>query len=180
MGESEETDVTRCYRHSDRRSGVICQRCDRPICTDCMTQASVGFHCPECLQKGRQTVVRGVGSGFEPRVTYVLIALNVLGFVVSTAMGGSFSAARGDALAEGGLFSALTVFRDGVPEAAGVDNGEYYRLVTSAFLHSGLFHIAFNMYALWILGPHLERILGRVRFVGLYVGSLLGAHSASC
>ncbi len=67
-----------CYRHPDQFAGVICQRCDRPICPRCMHQASVGFHCPECAKKGRQQVYQGIGSlQTKPVLTQVLIGINV-------------------------------------------------------------------------------------------------------
>ena len=70
------SEVTNCYRHEDRRSGVLCQRCDRPICGACMTQASVGFHCPECTISGRQQVHRGP-IAVEPVATKALLVVNV-------------------------------------------------------------------------------------------------------
>ena len=75
------TDVQTCYRHPDRRAGVICQRCDRPICPACMHQASVGFHCPECTRSGRQKVVSARSLVTTPVVAIALIATNVAIFV---------------------------------------------------------------------------------------------------
>ena len=81
-----ETGYQTCYRHPDQQAGVICQRCDRPICPHCMNQASVGFHCPECTKKGAQKVYQGVGSLYRrPLVTEVLMALNVAVFVIAVA-----------------------------------------------------------------------------------------------
>lgn len=135
-----------------------------------MNQASVGFHCPECLHSGAQTIVRGPVE-FDPIATKVLIGLSVLGMAVSIYLGGTlFQLGRG-ALRDGSLFAFLRFERGG--PVLGVEQGEYYRLITSGFLHDGLFHIGFNMYALWILGPQLERLLGRPRYVGLYFASLL-------
>src|SRR5207248_9495252 len=73
------TAIQTCYRHPDRRAGVTCQRCDRPICPECMTQASVGFHCPECSRQGKQKVytARTLMGSAQPIVTQVLIAINV-------------------------------------------------------------------------------------------------------
>src|SRR3954451_2375935 len=77
-----------CYRHPDRRAGVRCQRCERPICPSCMTQASVGFHCPECVQQGAKrapTYTARTLPGSRPLVTYTLIAVNVVVFVIQLA-----------------------------------------------------------------------------------------------
>jgi membrane associated rhomboid family serine protease len=154
-----------CYRHPDRRAAVACQRCDRPICPDCMTQASVGFHCPEDAKAGRQQVHTAgaiFGAGGRPLVTTALIAMNVAVFVVGLGMGDDPSVGGRERLTvEGGLFGPL------------VDQGEWYRIVTSGFLHAGLLHLAFNMYLLYLLGQQLEPVLGRVRFAVAYVFALL-------
>ena len=170
VSEVDESEVTRCYRHADRRAGVVCQRCDRPICPSCMQQASVGFHSPECAQQRSQKVVRGPVV-FDPLATKVLIGLNLLGLVWSISRGSSLGGIGIDALVDGGLVASALA-----PDftVIGVDEGEWYRLFSSAFLHDGLMHIGFNMYALWILGGVLERVVGRARFVALYVVSLLG------
>lgn len=157
----EASEITVCYRHHDRPSGVICQRCDRPICGECRTQASVGFHCPECVRGGGQQVYRGPVA-FDPLLSKVLIAVNVVASLAAMIASQTF----------GGLSSA--VLRDWSLFGPFVDDGETYRIATSAFLHSGLVHLGFNMWALWVLGPTLEHSLGRARFVALYVVSLLG------
>ncbi len=126
-----------------------------------MTQASVGFHCPECTQAGRQRVVRGPVV-FDPIVTKVLVAANVVITGAALVAGGSFGGLTGSVLADWALVGPL------------VDSGETYRIFTSAFLHDGVFHIGFNMWALWAIGQHLERIFGAPRYVGLYLVSLLG------
>jgi membrane associated rhomboid family serine protease len=150
-----------------------------------MHQASVGFHCPECLQQGRQRVLtaRTLPGGGQAVVTMALIAVNVAVFVVD--------AASGSALSGGGNIDGLTL--DGglvacLPEEAcaagydagdgviGVDAGQWYRIVTSGFLHDGLIHIGFNMLILWLLGQQLEPALGRLRFALVYfVGLLAGS-----
>jgi membrane associated rhomboid family serine protease len=164
-----ESDVTTCYRHNTNRAGVVCQRCDRPICTQCMHQASVGFHCPECVAGGKQRVIQGPPV-FDPLATKVLIGINVLAFVWGIARSGSLTRIGGPALIDGGLFALAF---DG-EELIGVAEGEWYRLVSSGFLHDGMLHLGFNMYALWILGSQLERVLDRPRFLALYVTSMLG------
>ncbi len=158
---------TTCYRHSDRSAGVRCQRCDRYICPACMNTASVGFHCPECAKAGKQKVYTGAAMFHgRPIVSQVLMAVNVAVFVVSVAMGDGFL--RG-AIALDGLLIDGALFGPAVDQG-----GEWYRIITSGFLHYGAIHLAFNMYALWILGPTFERSLGSVRFALIYLASLLG------
>ena len=145
--------TTTCYRHPQTAAGVSCQRCDRPICTQCMNQASVGFHCPECMASSSQRVVRGsqVFAGQEPYVTYALIAINVLIFFGEQATGGF----------------------NGAISAAAVGNGDWWRVITAGFLHVSMPHLLMNMFALYQLGPTFEKLLGRVRFVLLYMGALV-------
>ncbi len=155
-----------CYRHPEREAGVRCQRCDRFICPSCMNTASVGFHCPDCAKAGKQKVYTGPGLFLsQPTVTYALIAINVLVFAVSVAMGDGLafgSVARDGLLAEGGAFAPFIA-----------ENGEWWRIITSGFMHFGAMHLAFNMYALYILGPQLERSVGPVRFVLIYFACLV-------
>jgi membrane associated rhomboid family serine protease len=148
-----------CYRHPGRETGVSCSSCGRPICPDCMTPTPVGMRCPEC--SSQRTQVRTLRSTFaDPTVTYVLIAINVLVYVGTTAGGGSVGGGGGS-------------FRDLALWGPGVADGEVWRLVTGGFLHWGLFHLATNMYALYWLGRMLEPSLGHVRFASLYFASLL-------
>ncbi len=126
-----------------------------------MAQASVGFHCPDCSRSGKQRVIRGPVA-FDPIVAKVLIGLNLAAFVAAGAWGGRPMSLGQKPIEELALFGPS------------VDNGEIYRVVTSAFLHDGLMHLAFNMWALWVIGPVLERAFGRSRFIGLYTVSLLG------
>ncbi len=153
-----------CYRHPDRETGVSCSSCGRPICPDCMTPTPVGMRCPECMRE-RTKVVHGVGGtpglGDAP-ATYVLIALNVIAFLAEIATGsGGLSSADGD------------VVRNFALLGNGVADGEWYRLVTGGFLHAGLLHIAFNMFALFIVGRVVEPGIGTPRFLALYFASLL-------
>jgi membrane associated rhomboid family serine protease len=155
-----------CYRHPDRETRVSCSSCGRPICPDCMTPTPVGMRCPECASQ-RTKVVRnptGTPSGFEATpATYVLIAINVTVFLIeiATGAGGLFSTKITQFIADFGLFG---------PSVA---EGEWYRLVTSGFLHLGILHIGFNMFLLLILGRLLEPALGTPRFLFLYFASLL-------
>lgn len=149
-----------CYRHPGRETGVSCSNCERPICPDCMTPTSVGMRCPECARDRTQVrTARSITS--DPTLTYVLIGVNVLVFVGGMLSGASTTGARGGFEADGGLFGPA------------VAAGEWYRIVTAGFLHAGLFHLAFNMFALWILGGLLEPAIGRLRFGVIYAVSLL-------
>jgi membrane associated rhomboid family serine protease len=134
-----------------------------------MIPASVGFQCPECVAQGRRTVRQArtvyggkVRTGSRPDlVTLTLIGINVAVFIITTASGASLLNGSG-----GGASSIYAKFAL-VPVQ--VAHGEWWRLFTSAFLHYGIFHIGFNMYALYIIGPPLEAALGRLRYVVLYV-----------
>ncbi|MEQ1787342.1 MAG: rhomboid family intramembrane serine protease [Acidimicrobiales bacterium] len=160
------TQMQTCYRHGDRRAGVVCQRCDRPICPDCMRQASVGFHCPECTKQGAQKVVRAGQLRTRPIVTQVLIGINVAVFVAGV---GSGLQTRSQVA----LDYALTADFGFPLSGLGVANGEWYRLVTAGFLHVNIIHIALNMLALYQLGMLLEPAFGKLRFGLVYAVSLL-------
>lgn len=157
-----------CYRHADRETYVRCSRCERSICPDCMRDAAVGFQCPECVAEGSRSVRQprttfgGRVSGDVGKVTTVLIAINVVMFVLQSVA----------PVVETRLFM-LPAFPGG-PGFEGVAGGEYYRLLTAAFLHGGALHLLFNMLALFAVGPQLEQLLGRARFLALYLLSALG------
>jgi membrane associated rhomboid family serine protease len=155
-----------CYRHPGRETNVACSMCGRPICPDCMISTPVGMRCPECARdrtQVRQVTFGGFGQGAEP-ATYVLIGLNVIAFVAEMLAGGgtALSGGGGQLIQDGGL-NALAI------EAG----GEWWRIVTSGFLHAGLIHLALNMFALYILGSLLEPAIGTARFVAIYFVSLL-------
>lgn len=127
-----------------------------------MNPSPVGMRCPECA--GQTTQVRRGAAAFDstatPVVTYILIAINALFFLADLATGSGGLGGGGQMASDLGLFGPA------------VGNGEWYRLITSGFLHAGLVHIGFNMFALYILGPLLEPALGRARFTALYFASL--------
>ena len=162
-----ETEVApRCYRHPDRETWIRCQRCGRPICTQCQTQAAVGVQCPECVKEGREGMprqsagwVRSLRPGSGSVVTYTLIAINVVVFALQWLLPAAFE-------------NALVLW----PYTVG---SEPWRLITSAFLHSRgtiVLHLLLNMYALFAFGPVLESFLGRARFLALYlIGALAGS-----
>jgi membrane associated rhomboid family serine protease len=154
----------RCYRHPDRETYIHCQRCDRPICAQCQTQAAVGVQCPECVREGRESTparaprwLQALRPGRGSVVTYVLIALNVIIYALQW-------------LTRQELTTAWFLY----PYVIG---SEPWRLITSAFLHSPssiILHLLFNMYALYAFGPALESFLGRARFLALYLIGALG------
>jgi membrane associated rhomboid family serine protease len=177
-----ETGYQTCYRHPDQQAGVVCQRCDRPICPQCMHQASVGFHCPECTKKGAQKVYQGVGSLQQrPIVTEVLMGLNIAVFVIGALVvmnGGYF----GGSATSFHLDWASTAYTHGnafTGFSGGVGGGEWYRLVTAGFVHFGIIHLAVNMYSLWILGRAAEQYAGRLAFGMIYGVSLLAGSFGS-
>ena len=157
-----------------------------------MNPSAVGFQCPECVAQGRKETRQGqLPYGGTPsrdprRTTIVLIGINVAVLVAVMLTGGAF----------GKVFNLLAITPEGHCPAGGnqilltnragctaggfdwvngVATGSWWQVLTSAFTHSELLHIAFNMFALWVLGPQLERLLGRVRFLALYLVSALAA-----
>jgi membrane associated rhomboid family serine protease len=166
-----------CYRHPDRETGVACSRCDRPICSDCMTPTSVGMRCPECA--GDTTEVRrpaagGLGGGVA-RATYTLMAINVGIFVVQLGAGGGMTSFDGGgALFLEGALCGNAVGGGGWCGTTLNEGGEWWRIITSGFLHGHLFHIGLNMLVLYILGSLIEPAIGTARFVAIYFVSLIG------
>lgn len=163
----DEQTLTSCYRHPDRAAGVGCQRCGRPICPQCMVQASVGFQCPDCTHQRPQQVISGrtmFGRAGSPDVIVgkVLIGINVAAFLLMTAVGGSATQAQG------------TIYETGVTYGPLVASGEWWRIVTGGFLHAGILHLGMNMFLLWLLSKELEPAIGHLRFGLLYLASLLG------
>lgn len=167
-----------CYRHAGRETGISCTRCERPICPDCMISASVGYQCPDCVKGGSgtgnapgasqpRTLAGGALVSDTKLVTKALLAINLTVFVAVLATGSELVtqlSMLGYALDPGDL------------AMVGVADGEWHRLLTSAFLHQEIWHIGFNMMALWFLGPPLEQALGRGRFLALYFLSALGGN----
>jgi membrane associated rhomboid family serine protease len=149
-----------CYRHPDRETGVACSNCGRPICPDCMTPTPVGMRCPECAKQRTKVKSGSAAFGGAIRATYVLIGLNVLAFLAEIATG------AGGTNIGGSVIDNYSVY------APKIADGEWYRLLTGGFLHGGLIHIGFNMYALYILGQLLEPAFGSVRFCAMYFASL--------
>ncbi|MFE9806329.1 rhomboid family intramembrane serine protease [Streptomyces sp. NPDC005227] len=179
QGSQDAHDLPACYRHPDRETGVRCTRCERPICPECMVSASVGFQCPDCIRGGSGTghapaatqprTIAGGTIARDPRLaTKVLIGLNVALYVVQQVAGDTFT----DRFT---LFGRAFLAGD----IQGVAEGQWYRMLTSMFLHGSPIHIIFNMLSLWWLGGPLEAALGRARYLALYFISGL-AGSALC
>lgn len=190
-----------CYRHPSRETYLRCSRCDRPICPDCMNDAVVGHHCPDCVAEARRhqprarTAFGGTLAGQHGHVTKALIGLNIAVAVLVIIIGGTQAAAGGgwggllggttDVHLWGGVQVGPDIYVQVVPEGllasccGGIVDGEYYRLLTSMFLHYGIFHLLLNMYALWIVGGVLEPLLGRARFLALYLISGIGGGVAT-
>ena len=155
-----------CFRHPGREAGRRCTRCGRPACTECLVQASVGSHCVECARAARpdvKTRARYWSARQPTLVTFTLIAIN-LALFAWVALGDTRSL-TGSGLTERQvdlvLFGPL------------VEQGEWYRLLTSGFVHFGIIHLAFNMLLLFQLGQLLEPEIGRIRFALLYFAALL-------
>jgi membrane associated rhomboid family serine protease len=156
-----------CYRHPSRPTLVRCSNCDRPICTECMVPSSVGQRCPECAGRtGRQRIVRPRAVGMnEPRLTIALIVINVIAFAAEY---------RGS-----GRVTTSSAFVNGALYAPAVANGDWWRVITSGFLHLNVVHILFNMLSLWWIGNVLERYVGSLRFGIIYFVSLLGGSAGA-
>lgn len=161
MSQPVDARASYCYRHPDRESYVLCQRCGRTICGECQTPGAVGVICPECMAEQRATapktkpawVPRLTGSG-APVVTYAIIAVCAVVFVLQSlpVIGASVT----QAIQYAGVYSDPRAF-------------EPWRLLTSVFAHGGIIHILLNMYTLWIFGSIMEPMLGRLRFLALFL-----------
>ncbi|MFG2088813.1 MULTISPECIES: rhomboid family intramembrane serine protease [unclassified Spirillospora] len=172
-----ETSVPTCYRHPGRETYVRCTRCDRYICPECMRDAAVGHQCVECVAEGNRSIRRAVprtpigaraSTSAVPVVSYTLIGACVAMYLAELA---SWRV----------VWEFMMLGRGVLPDGdvGGVAEGEWYRLFTTMFLHQrggtfGITHILFNMWALWAVGPALEQVLGRWRFLALYMLSGLG------
>lgn len=168
-----------CYRHPDRQSFVLCQRCMRTVCSECRTPAAVGVICPECMaqQRASQTPAQkkaqrrwasrpmaAVSSG-RPTMTLGIIAVTGLAYIISLVPG------IGSLLTNALAFNSVFL----IPQAGVV---QPWRLLTVALVHDGFFHVGLNMLALWFIGRSLEPLLGRWRFLALYVIGALGGSVA--
>ena len=165
-----------CYRHPGRPTYVSCVRCGRPACPDCLRPAAVGHQCVECI-RGQSRTVRTASGRFggrltaSARVTWAIMAVNIVLYIVELAH---------PSLAQD--WSMLGIARTNSGQIVGVAAGQWYRLITSAFLPGtgglGILDIAFNLWALYIVGPALERTLGSGRYLAVYLASALGGSIA--
>jgi membrane associated rhomboid family serine protease len=173
----DDLEIKHCYRHPQRETGVSCSNCGRPICHECMIDAPVGFRCPECVKAqnprgSRAKVVTrsqtrsrwgaggGIMTGAAP-VTKILIGINVALFLVELLLGAV-------GIMGGGSTGRLVDMGALVPAYVAVEH-QYWRLFTAMWLHGGLLHVAFNMYALYIGGAYLEMIAGKGKYLAIYV-----------
>jgi membrane associated rhomboid family serine protease len=158
-------EAAHCYRHPSRETNVACSNCGRPICPDCMVSTPVGMRCPDCA--GRASGVRRVAPALRsgtPYATYALLAINVLVFLAELGGGGNAASIEGGGqlIRDGGLFGPAIS-----------NDGEYYRILTSGFLHAGPLHLLLNMFVLYVLGSLLEPAIGTLRMLAIYFVSML-------
>jgi membrane associated rhomboid family serine protease len=174
----------RCYRHPERETYVSCSECGRGICPDCMTFGPVGIRCPDHAGVSGRTaaprrVARRASTSLSlqgPFVTFALIGINVGVYLLQLLMGAGINANTGWIYEHGVLISSAL---DSSGQVVGVAEGEWWRLVTAAFLHYGPLHLGMNMLVLWIIGPALEGYLGHGRYALLYlVSGLAGSAGA--
>jgi membrane associated rhomboid family serine protease len=152
-----------CYRHPDRQSFVLCQRCGRTICPACQTQAAVGVHCPECVKEARQSAPRTKprlvtafsSSSEQPVVTYSLMGASTFVFLANLLLGSV-------------VVNSLAYVPGRVISAP-------WTLVTANFASIGFIGLLFNLLALFLIGRSLESMLGRGRYLSLFLLSGLGA-----
>jgi membrane associated rhomboid family serine protease len=166
-----------CYRHPDRETGLACSECGRPICADCATFAPVGIRCPDHAgtRRGPATRVKpptvrraqgiGLATGNAP-ITKALIGINVGIYLITVLQSHSTTPT-------GSIVDRFLLY------GPSVAHGDWWRLVTSMFLHASILHIGFNMYVLWVIGTPVEQYLGPTRYLGLYfVSGLAGSAGA--
>jgi membrane associated rhomboid family serine protease len=149
--------MAHCYRHPNRETGRSCTRCGKPACGDCLVQVDIGSQCVDCIKASRpdvKTRAKFWNARQPTLVTYVLIGINVAVYLWTAS-------------------SRRNEVRIALYEPFLTVNGEYYRLITSGFLHYSIFHIGMNMLLLFQLGQLLEPSIGRLRFGLLYFASLL-------
>jgi membrane associated rhomboid family serine protease len=139
-----------------------------------MSFGPVGIRCPECsgAPTGARKTVKRVQTAASSRasagiVTKALLAINVTVFIVQAVSAGDLTGTSGRVFTEGALAGPL------------VADGDWWRLITAAFLHGGLIHLAFNMLFLWWFGRSLELVLGPARFVGIYLVSALAGSAGA-
>lgn len=170
--------VPSCYRHPDREGGRNCTRCDKPACSQCLVQAAVGSHCLDCAKATRPDVAtraKLASSRVLTPVTYVIMGINFLVFVWMVlkdpgTAGREVTQAHVDLGLSRTLLQGVVIdFGDRIEV---IEGGQWYRLVTSGFIHYGVIHIAMNMFLLYQLGNLLERALGTTKMALMYTAGL--------
>jgi membrane associated rhomboid family serine protease len=161
-----------CARHPDRETGVRCTRCDRPACSECLREAPVGYQCVDCIAQAARSRPRvkttsWPGQASPPVVVPGLIAINIVIFGITVAQAGSL-----------GQNADARLFQQWALQPRAVANGAWWQLLTAGFLHIGPVHLVLNMIALWVIGRDLEQVLGSLRFLTIYLVSLLGGSLA--
>lgn len=181
--------TTTCFRHPGREAGRRCTRCGRSACSECLVQANVGSHCVECARATRPAITTRAKywNARQPTlVTYALMVINIGIFALVTIGDPDSLASRQISGQPGdgklgqydiGLVESVRLTNGQV--IGGLADGEWYRLLTSGFLHFGIIHLAFNMLLLFQLGQLLEPAIGRVKFALLYFASLLAGSAGA-
>jgi membrane associated rhomboid family serine protease len=164
-GTSDSDDF--CYRHPDRQSFILCERCGRTICTECQTPAAVGVHCPECVKEGRASAPRSrpvlvrsarrIRSTDGPVVTYSLLGVTAFVFLLG--------------LLPGSVLNFLAFFTPAF-------TARPWTVITSVFVQTSIFGLLLSGLALFLFGRILESLLGRWRFLALYLLSAMGGAAA--
>lgn len=183
MTTTEPGQETVCYRHKDIETAVSCSDCGKPICPDCMVFGPVGIRCPDCSgqrearaqrNRPRPSVRSMASSASSDLVTRVMVGIIVLIYVAQVAESGSINGVGSiGADAAGNVRGTGELMVNGALYGPAIDNGEWWRIVTSAFLHSGPIHLFFNALILWWFGRSLEGLIGSRRFLILYAISML-------
>jgi membrane associated rhomboid family serine protease len=177
----------RCYRHPDRETRVSCSECGRGVCPDCMVFAPVGIRCLDHASQGsgtakpalqrRARTARGGLLSQDGAVTRILIGLNVAVFLVNLLQGASLGRNGGALYTDWFLIAQAQLVETG--QLIGVAEGEWWRLLTAAFLHGSIIHLALNMLFLWFIGTPVEIAIGRWRFIGVYLATALSGSAGA-
>jgi membrane associated rhomboid family serine protease len=185
----ETTEPGMCFRHPRREAGRRCTRCGRWACTECLVQANVGSHCVECAKAAKpdvKTRAKYWSARQMTLVTFTFMGLNALVFLYVAALDPDSIMSRNVTKGQIELGLSKDIIDRGIPPVQlldgsvySADPGQWYRIVTSGFLHFGIIHLAFNMYLLYLLGQMLEPAIGRIRFALVYIAALLGGSAGA-
>jgi membrane associated rhomboid family serine protease len=186
-----------CKNHPKRPTRITCRRCGQPICADCMIPAAVGYQCPQCVKAHtKQTRINegpyGGAISSNPMMTSVIIVgINVAVFVLIAATGGPtsfFTSLLGLMPSGMCVIEGTNSWYPNVPDPQvcasiadatwmpGVAEGAIWQPFTSIFTHVSALHLLTNSVSLIFIGPPVERVVGRARFLALYlVAGLFGS-----